>query len=136
VGALIGGYLCDRMDIKRTYCLFGIFAGVVAVLMALAPRTPAMFAVFVLAYNMMIGGGYGAYVAIVLEAIGNKSAATNFNLMSALANIPIAAMTTFDGWMHDAYGTDAMLAGELVLPAVAIAGFALLVVLTRRRSPA
>ena len=79
-----------------------------------------------------VGCGFAAYTAIVLQAIGQRSAATNFNLMAALANVPIAVMTTFDGWVHDRFGTTAMLYGELLLPAAAIAAFALFVAATRR----
>jgi len=133
LGALVGGYVYDRMDNKLAYCLFGILVGLVAVGMAFAPRTPLMFTVFVLAYQFMTGGGYAGYVAIILEAIGKKSAATNFNLMAALSNVPIWAMTVFDGWTHDKYGTVGMFWGELLLPAATIAAFALLVVATRPR---
>jgi MFS family permease len=133
VGALVGGYVYDRMDNKLAYSLFGILVGIIAVGMAYAPRTPLMFAVFVLAYQFMTGGGYAGYVAIILEAIGKKSAATNFNVMAAVANMPIWAMTTFDGWVHDKYGTVAMFWGELALPAATIAAFGLLVVATRPR---
>jgi hypothetical protein len=121
------------MDNKLAYCLFGILVGVVAVGMAYAPRTPLMFALFVLGYQFMTGGGYAGYVAIILEAIGKKSAATNFNVMAAVANMPIWVMTTFDGWTHDRYGTVAMFWGELLLPAATIAAFALLVLATKPR---
>ena len=67
----------------------------------------------------------------MLEAIGKKSAATNWNLMAALSNIPIASMAMFDGWTHDRFGTNWMLLGELALPAGAIVLFALFVVATR-----
>lgn len=136
IGALVGGYVYDRMDSKLAYCLFGILVGLVAVGMAYAPRTPFMFALFVLAYQFMTGGGYAGYVAIILEAIGRKSASTNFNVMAALSNVPIWAMTTIDGWTHDRYGTVGMFWGELLLPAATIAAFALLVVATRPRRSA
>ena len=134
VGALVGGYLCDRMSPGRAYCLFGLIAGVVAVAMAWSARSPAAFVVFTLGYNAVIGCGYAAYSAIVLEAIGKRSAATNFNLMASLSNVPIALMTSFDGWAHDRFGTEAMLYGELALPAATIAAFAVFVVATRSRS--
>ena len=69
----------------------------------------------------------------MLQAIGQRSAATNFNLMSALSNVPLAIMTTFDGWVHDRFGTNAMLYGELALPALTIAAFAIFVAATRPR---
>lgn len=134
VGALVGGYVCDRLKPGLAYCVFGLLAGGIAVAMAWGGRTPAAFTVFTLGYSGMIGCGYAAYSAIVLGAIGQRSAATNFNLMAAVSNVPIALMTTFDGWAHDRYGTDAMLYGELALPAATIAAFGLFVVATRSRS--
>lgn len=132
-GCLLGGYVCDKLDNKMAYALFGIGAGIVAVLMGWAPRSPTVFVVGTLAYALAIGMGYAAYNAIVLEAIGKGSAATKFNLLAAISNIPIAAMTEFDGWLHDKSGTMAMLYGELWLPAVTIAAFGLFVVATRSR---
>ena len=132
-GALVGGYLCDRMSPGRAYCVFGLVAGVACVVMAWWARTPAAFVVFTLAYSAAVGCGFAAYSAIVLDAIGQRSAATNFNLMSAVANVPLAVMTSFDGWVHDRYGTDAMLYGELLLPAATIVGFAVFVVATKPR---
>nr|WP_166181130.1 AmpG family muropeptide MFS transporter [Altererythrobacter segetis] len=134
VGAMLAGWVCDRMDPKRAYCGFGILVGLAAAGMILMPRTPAVFTGFVLLYMAMVGMGYTGYAAIVLQAIGKKSAATNWNLMAALSNIPIAVMSTFDGWVHDKYGTNAMLLGELALPAITIVLFGLLVVTTRRRA--
>lgn len=98
------------------------------------PRTPTVFTVFVLLYNAAVGMGYTGYAAIVLEAIGKKSAATNWNLMAALSNAPITLMGIFDGWAHDRFGTNAMLLGELVLPAITIVAFGLLVLATRPRA--
>jgi predicted MFS family arabinose efflux permease len=133
-GALVGGYVCDRTSAGRAYCVFGLLTGAIAVAMAWSARTPAAFIVFTLGYSAAVGCGFAAYSAIVLQAIGQRSAATNFNLMAALSNVPIALMTSFDGWVHDRYGTDAMLYGELALPAVTIAAFAFFVVATRPRS--
>ena len=135
-GALVGGYVCDRLSPGRAYCVFGLIAGAVAVAMAWSARTPMAFIVFTLAYSAAVGCGFAAYSAIVLQAIGQRSAATNFNLMAAISNVPIALMTTFDGWVHDRYGTSAMLYGELALPAATIAAFAIFVVATRARPTA
>lgn len=131
LGALLAGYICDRMELKKAYCLFGILAGAVAALMAVIARTPMVFVIGVLAYQFFVGMAYTGYAAIVLDAIGNKSAATNFNLMASLSNIPIAVMSMVDGHMHDSYGTNAMLVGELAFPVLAIVLFALFVAATR-----
>ena len=131
-GALVGGYLCDRISPIRAYGVFGLIAGLVAVAMAWSARSPTAFVVFVLGYNVATGCGFAAYSAIVLQAIGRRSAATNFNLMASLSNVPIALMTSFDGWSHDHFGTDAMLYGEFALPAATIALFAGFVIATRK----
>ncbi|ENZ81930.1 hypothetical protein OR37_02165 [Caulobacter vibrioides OR37] len=120
VGSLLGGRICDRLTPKSAYATFGLASGVVAVVMAFSPRTQTAFLVFTLAYSTMIGAGFAAYSATVLEAIGRRSAATNFNLMGAISNVPIAMMTTFDGWMHDRFGTRAMLFGELWVQVLAV----------------
>ena len=135
-GALVGGYVCDRTSPERAYCLFGLIVGAIAVAMAWWARTPGAFIFFTLAYSAAVGCGFAAYSAIVLQAIGQRSAATNFNLMSAVANVPLALMTSFDGWSHDRFGTNAMLYGELALPAATIAAFALFVIATRPRATA
>jgi MFS family permease len=134
VGAMAAAFVCDRMDPKRAYCLFGLLVGLTAAAMTVLPRTATVFMAFVLLYNAAVGMGYTGYAAIVLEAIGKKSAATNWNLMAALSNAPITAMGIFDGWMHDRFGTDAMLLGELALPAITIVLFGLFVVATRPRT--
>jgi PAT family beta-lactamase induction signal transducer AmpG len=134
-GALVGGYVCDRMSPGRAYCLFGLIVGAIAVAMAWWARSPAAFTVFTLAYSAAVGCGFAAYSAVVLGAIGQRSAATNFNLMAAVSNVPLALMTTFDGWVHDGFGTNAMLYGELALPAATITAFALFVLATRSVKP-
>lgn len=131
IGAMAAGFICDRMNLKAAYCMFGIFVGLVAVAMIFAPRTPIVFAIGVLGYQAMVGMAYTGYAAIVLEAIGKKSAATNWNLLAALSNIPIAVMGTVDGYMHDLFGTNVMLLGEMAFPAAAIVLFTLFVVATR-----
>lgn len=133
-GAMVGGYLCDRMSPGRAYCAFGLAAGAITVVMAWCARSPTVFVVFTMAYSAVIGCGFAAYSAIVLQAIGQRSAATNFNLMSAVSNVPIAVMTSFDGWVHDRFGTNAMLYGELALPAATIAAFVLFSRATKPRS--
>ena len=133
VGAVLAGFLCDRMDRWVAYCLFGAALAGVAVAMALLPRTSAMFIVCTLAYALVLGACYAGYSAVVLEAIGKGAAATKFNLLSAASNVPIAAMTDMDGVFHDRYGSSAMLYGEAAAALLAIIGFALLARATQPR---
>jgi MFS family permease len=131
VGALAGGYACDRMDRRTAYCVFGAALAGVAVAMALLPRTPMEFILCTLAYALVIGACYAAYSATVLEAIGRGAAGTKYNLLASVSNIPIAVMTATDGVLHDRYGSSGMLFGEAGVAIMAIAGFAALARLTR-----
>lgn len=138
IGAVAGGFLCDRMDRRLAYCLFGLALGVVAVVMAVAARSPMVFVVGNLAYSVVLSACYAGYSAAVLEAIGQGAAATKFNLMSAVSNIPIAIMGPVDGQLHDRFGTNGMLFGEAAVGVAAMLAFGLLVwgmgALIRRRA--
>jgi MFS family permease len=123
VGCLAAGYVCDRLDRRTAYCLFGVALAVVAVVMALSPRSPAVFIVATLAYAFVLGACYSAYSATVLEAIGKGAAATKFNIMAAISNVPINFMNAFDGSVHDRHGTNGMLFGEAGLAVLAVVFF-------------
>ena len=145
VGAVLAGYVCDKLDRRTAYCLFGVALGAVAILMALGPRTTTVFVVATLAYAFVLGACYAAYSAAVLEAIGKGAAATKFNLLSAVSNVPIAAMTTADGALHDFHGffrlpwpsyltgSNAMLFGEALIAIVSVVVFAGFAEVTRSR---
>lgn len=132
-GAVAAGYLCDRMDRRLAYGLFGLALAAVAVAMALSPRTSLVFIVSTLAYAAVLGACYAGYAAAVLEAIGKGAAATKFNLLASVANIPIAFMTATDGQLHDRYGSNGMLFGEAGFAVLALIGFAIFVRATRER---
>ena len=133
IGAVLAGYVCDKLDRKTAYCLFGVALGFVAILMALGPRTRWVFIAATLAYAFVLGACYAAYSAAVLEAIGKGAAATKFNLLSAVSNVPIAAMTTADGTLHDKFGSGGMLWGEALIALAAVIVFAGFAEITRNR---
>jgi len=130
---LAGGYVSDALDRKIAYSLFGVLIAVCAVAMALAPRTPTMFVFFTLFYAALLGGAYSAFSAVTLEAIGRGAAATKYNLLASLSNIPIAWMTLVDGWAHSRWGSGGMLFVEAAIGVVAIGFFGVLAALTRAR---
>jgi MFS transporter, PAT family, beta-lactamase induction signal transducer AmpG len=123
IGCVIGGYLCDRMDRKTAYWVFGLVQALCAVAMAIAPRTEAVYIAFVMLYWVITGLTYAAFSAVVLEAIGRGAAATKYNLFASLSNMPIAYMTLVDGWTHTRWGTGAMLHVEAAIAVAAIALF-------------
>ena len=132
-GCLIGGWICDRLDRRLAYCLFGLVAGAALALMALAPRTPAMYVTFVLLYAAVIGACYTAYSAVVLEAIGQGAAATKFNLMASVSNMPIGAFIALEGQWHDKGGANLMLYGEAAAALAAVLFFAVVIAAWPRR---
>ncbi|HVV65511.1 MAG TPA: MFS transporter [Rhizomicrobium sp.] len=135
VGCIAGGVLCDRMDRKLAYCLFGLALAFAAVLMALAPRTQSMFVVFTCAYAFVMGLCYAAFGAVVLETIGAGAAATKYNLLAGISNAPIAYQTIIDGWGHDRWGASGLLYVEALCGAAAVALFIIVAAATRRLGP-
>jgi len=109
VGCIVGGYVCDRIDRKTAYGLYGLMLSAVAVGMAIAPRTEWMYIVFTTGYSFVSGLCYAAFSAVVLEAIGLGAAATKYSLFASLSNMPIAYMTLAVASAHTRGGTNAML---------------------------
>jgi predicted MFS family arabinose efflux permease len=131
--ALFGGYVCDAMDRRTAYCLFGLLIAVEVVLTAWLPRTAGVWIGASVLYQALLGASYAAYSAVVLEVIGRGAAATKFNLMASVANVPVTYMPVVDGVLHDRYGTNAMFYGEGGLCVAAAVLFALMVMASRRR---
>ena len=114
VGCLIAGWICDMMDRRTAYNLFGLAIGVATVAMALSPRTQTMFVAFVLLYAFLSGFCYAGFAAVVFETIGKGAAATKFNLLSGISNVPLIYMGIFDGWAHDRWGSNGLLYTDAV----------------------
>ena len=98
----------------------------IAVLMAISPKEPSTYAVYTLAYQFGGGIAYGTFTGFVLDVIGTGAAATKYNALASLSNIPIWYMTLVDGWASDHHGQVNML---YVDGASEIAGILLLLLL-------
>jgi len=138
IGCLAGGWLSDRFDRKMAYALSGLLLAVIAVGMYLGPRNELGYGVFTLLYQFGAGVSYGAFTGFVLEAIGRGAAATKYNALASLSNIPIWYMTTIDGWASERHGVDVMLlvdaASEVIGAAVFLALAFLLLGRMRQRA--
>lgn len=135
VGCLVGGYLCDRMDRKTAYALYGLVQAVCAIAMAIAPRTEPMYIVFTTAYAFISGLTYAGFSAVTLDAIGLGAAATKYNVFASLSNMPIAYMTLVAGWAHTRWGATGMLLSEAVICIAAILLFVGIALWTTRDVP-
>lgn len=112
VGCLVSGYLFDRMNRKAGYVLSGLLLAACAVAMALAPRSATTF------------------------EIGAGAAATKYNVLACLSNIPITYMTLVDGAARDRFGPAGMLYTEAAITVVAALLFGSVAVATRRGATA
>jgi MFS family permease len=109
MGSLAGGWLSNTIDKKRAYALSGVALAITAFAMALLPRNAANYVIWVLAYNFAVGMCYGSFTAFVLDIIGKGAAATKYNMLASLANIPITLMGTWDGRIAEHHGHGSML---------------------------
>ncbi|HEY2035277.1 MAG TPA: MFS transporter [Rhizomicrobium sp.] len=135
VGCLIGGWLCDLMDRKRAYNLFGLVIAVATVVMALSPRTQTMFVIFVLLYAFLTGFSYAAFAAVVFETIGKGAAGTKSNLLSGISNVPLIYAGIFDGWGHDRWGSNGLLYTDAILGVVGVLVFVSVAFMVRMLAP-
>jgi MFS family permease len=115
VGCVIGGWIADRFGRWWSYLGSGVFMGVIASGMALAPRTPLAFGIGVLLYSLSCGMAYAAFTALLLYIIGRGAASTKYATLASLGNLPTSYMTAFDGWAHDRWGAAGMLHAEAAL---------------------
>ena len=132
-GCIAGGFVCDRMDRKTAYCLFGIVLAASAAAMAMAPRTQEMFVIFTCIYAFVLGFCYAAFGAVVLETIGGGAAATKYNLLAGISNAPIAYQTMIDGWAQARWGSGGLLYVEALCGVAAVALYAVVAVVSRGR---
>jgi len=92
LGALGGGYLCDRTNRRAMYLVAGGLTAVCGIMMALSPPSESTFVWGALAYALITGFCYSAFTATVLETIGEGAAAasTRYSMYAAAGNLAIA----------------------------------------------
>lgn len=114
VGALAMGRICDRFGAMSCYLGGTVLMAAITLVMAFAPRTPAMFVFFTMSYALSNGAMYAAFAAVMLEAIGEACAATKAPLLICVTNVPIMIMTLVEGAAQAHWGSGAMLITETV----------------------
>ena len=135
-GSLSGGWLSNKVEKKRAYAVSGVALAVAAFAMALTPRTMTSYVVWVLAYQFAIGMCYATFTAFVLDIIGKGAAATKYNMLASLANIPITLMGTWDGRVSEHHGHGAMLWFDGAMGVAGAVVLMLIVLLALPRKPA
>jgi len=115
VGSLIGGWICDKIDRKKAYILFGMLQATFAVMMAYAPRTELMFILGTSFYAVSSGLIYAGFTSFTLEAIGKGAVATKYNVFASFSYIPIYFVLYIDEWAHKKWGAFGMLNIEAIM---------------------
>jgi MFS family permease len=134
LGCVAGGFLCDRMDRKIAYGLYGLLQALSAIAMAIAVRTEAMYIVFTVVYGLITGLTYAGFTAVTLEAIGLGAAATKYTVFASLSNFPIGYMTFVDGWVQTHWGSGAMLYTEAAICVASLLAFVIVAATVTRRT--
>ena len=136
LGSLAGGWLSNTIEKKRAYALSGVALALAAFAMALMPRGSTSYIVWTLAYWFAVGMCYGSFTAFVLDIIGKGAAATKYNLLASLANIPITLMGRWDGRVAEHHGHGAMLwfDGAMGVAGAVVLMLIVLVALPKRQS--
>ena len=138
VGCFAGGWICDRINARLAYAIFGVVLAVVATGMAFFPPMPEaswhvaiplidfdmnihlVYAAFNLLYAFAVGLAYAAFTAMVLVALKGAAAATGYNVFASLSNFPIWWVGYLLAWMADPtvgahHGPSTMLLTEAAL---------------------
>lgn len=139
VGCIAGGWLSDRMNRMLAFNLTSLITCVLALAAAFSPRTQAMYVLYVGLYQLIAGFCYAAWAAVVLEAIGKGAAATKYNVLAGIANIPIIYMAYLNGRAHDWHAPSwlpfdsaaMMLLSEAIIPVVGTLVLVAFIVLTK-----
>ena len=135
IGCLFGGWICDLMDRKKAYILFGLIQALCALSMAFSPKTQLMFIIWTSLYAVSTGLTYAGFSAFVLEAIGKGAAATKYNVFASLSNAPIYYMIFIDEWAHVNWGPFGMLVTETIMAIIGTVIFISVFALVNKRKP-
>ncbi|HEU0035370.1 MAG TPA: MFS transporter [Kofleriaceae bacterium] len=117
VGALAGGWLCDRYNRRVMYLTSGTLTAIVGIIMALSPRTETTFLWGVYVYQLVMGFCYAAFSATVLETIGkgSKAASTKYSMFVASGNLAILYVGLVDSRFHESHGVEGVVAADSAL---------------------
>jgi predicted MFS family arabinose efflux permease len=101
-GALLGGYVADRMNRRRAYIVFGAVTALCALGMMIGSATPRVFTIGTLAYQFSNGLSYAAFYAFVIDLVGRRDGVTTqLALYVGASNLAITYVTWLDGYSYD-----------------------------------
>ena len=125
-GAMLGGWLADRMNRRLAYALAGALTACVSLVMIVAPHTSVGFAVLTLVYSLCNGVAYATLAAFVFETVGHGAVASKYSVFISLANLATSYCIRAEGRANTRFGERGLLLTDAALTG---AGIALLVVM-------
>jgi len=133
-GALAATLIPARIRATVGYLSLGILNCVTLGVLWLGPQTPVNYFIGVTLYLFTIGTCYAMFTAVILEFLGDsgKSGSGRYAIINSLGNVPVAYMTTLDGWGGKHFGPRGLPGTEAVVGAVG-ASILLGYFLTRKR---
>ena len=136
-GCMAGGWICQKVNSRAAYALFGGIMAAVTCAMALSPKTTTMYVGYNIAYAFVTGLSYAAFSALVFDAIGHEGhAATKYNGFASLSNAPIWYVGLVLAWAETHWGPKGMLMLESGLGILGIVVFAAVSASVRERAKA
>lgn len=122
VGALVGGYLCDRYNRRALYLLSGVLTAACGLIVAALPHSPETYTYGATVYNLITGLCYSAFTAMVLETIGEggKAAGTQYAVFVSAGNAAIAYVVLVDTRFKDGYGIDGVWHADAALNLIGV----------------
>jgi predicted MFS family arabinose efflux permease len=139
VGALVGGYMADRMNRRVAYAIAGGLTACSALAMFFAPLTPATYIWGTLGYNFANGVAFATLAALILDMVGHSpAAATKYTAFIAVANVAGSYVTWLDGLGSEVghLGVRGAVLTDFALTAAGIVVLLVLVAFTRRPASA
>ena len=127
VGCFVGGSLCQRVHPRTAYAGVGLALAAIAVAMGVCPATVSLYVAWSLVYAFAVGLAYAAFTALVLDAMGDGSAATKYNVFASLSNFPLWWLGLLLGVAAERWGARRMLFTEAAFGVVGVLVFALAV---------
>jgi PAT family beta-lactamase induction signal transducer AmpG len=125
VGCFAGGGLCQRFRPRTAYAGVGLGLAGVAAAMGVCPATVTMYVAWNLVYAFAVGLAYAAFTAMVLDAMGQGSAATKYNVFASLSNFPLWWLGLLLGVVAQKWGARRMLFTEAAFGVAGVVVFAL-----------
>lgn len=121
LGALLGGWFCNRNSEMKCYAGFGVMTALPAMFLALGPATALTYSLGYSAYAFCIGLTYAAYSALILKVLGGggRGTTTGFAFFSACGNVPLVYMTWLDGVGYRNWGAPGLMSADALLGGLA-----------------